>query len=65
MLGFSCWPAADTTSWLKFPRDYTMILALDVPEAGRKGLGDFLEYPELTSPSLFHCQAKLKCGTSL
>lgn len=42
-----------------------MTLALDAPEAGREGLGDFLEYPELTSPSLFHCQAKLKCGTSL
>lgn len=24
-----------------------MTLALDAPEAGREGLGDFLEYPEL------------------
>lgn len=41
-----------------------MTLVLDAPEAER-GLGDFLEYPELTSPSHRHCQAKLKCGTSL
>lgn len=44
--------------------DYTVTLALDAPKAGREGLGDFLEYLELTSPSRLHCQAKLKCGIS-
>jgi hypothetical protein len=46
-------------------RDSTVTLPLDAPEAGREGLGDFLGYLELTSPSRLHCQAKLKCGISL